>query len=211
MSELLSLPPELLLEIAINLPTFLALRAFALTHPRVHDLVCLNTARICSSVLRSDFGDLYPLALSLLFCPPSTNGFNPGAREVAEMLSSRRRVRLLAQKWVNAVLNRMGFSADHYHAPTFTDRQWTRITRACYRCWYIMRMDPAEVKEMDLRAEYGTEGLAEMREFIEFVGTDGLAVLPGGDTKALQVVVDAAESARIRVCCMNLVLIREWF
>ncbi|CAZ84901.1 unnamed protein product [Tuber melanosporum] len=203
-TQLIILPPELLVEILQLLPDFATLHSLTLAHPRFNNVLHANPTTICSSVAESDFAELYPLALSIL--PEPTPPAAIGIAEATELLHTRSTCQKLVDVWRCSLLETLGFT-DGYGAPILTRAQNLRILTATYRFWRVVR-EPHYVSELDNLA------ILEMAEFVELL--QDLQTL-GGMGDRVEVIAakvslqNRAKQSGLKVCVMDLRLVREWF
>ncbi|CUS11275.1 unnamed protein product [Tuber aestivum] len=204
LAPLVVLPPELLVEVLQSLPDFATLHALTLAHPRFNSVLHANPSTICTSIAESDFAEIYPLALSVLPSPTPPQAI--GIAEASELLYSRSTCQKLVDAWGCSLLEVLGFT-DGYGAPVVTQMQRHRILTAAYRFWRV-------VHEANYISELDDLAILEMVEFVELLGDlrifermgDRVEVVTAKDS--LQ---DRAKQSGLKVCVMDLQLVREWF
>ncbi|PWW75407.1 hypothetical protein C7212DRAFT_358448 [Tuber magnatum] len=203
-APLIALPPELLVEVLQRLPDFATLHASTLAHPRFNSILHANPTTICTSIAESDFAEIYPLALSVL--PSSTPPRAIGIAEATGLLDTRSTCHKLVDAWGCSLLETLGFT-EGYGAPVVTQVQRRRILTAAYRFWRL-------VHETDYISGLGDLAILEMVEFVEF-SRDLRMFERMGDRAEVIAAKDSlqnrAKQSGLKVCIMDLRLVREWF
>lgn len=207
-SPFIILPPELLVEILQSLPDFATLHALTLAHPRFHNILHANPTPICSSIAKSDFAEIYPLALSILLpvVPTTTPPRAIGIQEATELLHARSTCQRLADAWGCSLLETLGFT-DGYGAPVITRVQKRRIVTAAYRFWRVVR-------ETGYIAELDDLAILEMAEFVGLLGDVRMLERMGDPVEVITAktfLQNRAKQSGLKVCVMDLQLVREWF
>ena len=198
------LPPELLLGILQSLPDFATLHALTLAHPRFNNIFHANPTTICSSIAKSDFAEIYPLALSILPAPISPREI--GIEEAIELLHTRSTCQKLADAWGCSLLETLGFT-DGYGAPAITQVQKRRIVTAAYRFWRVVH-DTSYIAELDDLT------ILEMAELVGLLGELRMFEVMGDRAEVITAknfLQNRAKQSGLKVCVVNLRLVREWF
>ncbi|KAG0633747.1 hypothetical protein HOY80DRAFT_1005732 [Tuber brumale] len=201
-TQLVILPPELLVEILQSLPDFATLHALTLAHPRFNSVLHANPTTICTSITESDFAELYPLALSILPTPPRAIGI----AEATELLHTRSTCQKLVDAWRRSLLETLGFT-DGYGAPALTQAQKRRILTAAYRFWRV-------VHETNYVSELDDLAILEMAEFAELLQDLQIFERMGDRVEVIRAknsLQNRAKQSGLKVCVMDLRLVREWF
>ncbi|RPA94628.1 hypothetical protein L873DRAFT_1792874 [Choiromyces venosus 120613-1] len=208
-TPLIILPAELLVQVLQSLPDFATLHAVTLTHPRFNNILHANPGVICSAIAKSDFAELYPLALSILPTSPPPRGI--GVAEARGLLHTRRTCHKLVDVWGSSLVETLGFT-DGWGAPAFTPVQKRRILTAAYRFWRVVRgggWETGYVSELD------DLSILEMAEFVELLLPNTHVLESMGDRaeamRAQTCLQSRAKQLGLKVCVMDLRLVREWF